>query len=389
MRMTAGRNLLFLGALLLVISGPEAVWTQKTAGPISPEILGDNRVTFRLLAPKATDVALDGDWPGGANLPMTKDAQGIWSVTTGPLEPQLWSYTFILDGVSLLDPRNPNTKRNGVRYASILLISGPESSLYELKDVPHGNVSIVWYDSPVLKLTRRMYIYTPPGYDSGNGRYPVLYLLHGGGGDEDAWCTLGHAHLILDNLIAERKAIPTIVVMPNGNSNRKMATGSGPVPGQASQDQPPVAGASTQPAAAEGFPESLVKDIIPYVEKHYRAVPNKNSRAIAGLSMGGGQTITATSKYPDTFGFIGVWSAASREPDEVLSSRLAAIKAAGAKLYFVGCGVDDQLAHEGSVKLAQLLRKLDMRYVFKESTGGHTWANWRIYLSQFAPMLFR
>jgi enterochelin esterase-like enzyme len=358
------------------------------AGPRSPEVLGDNRVTFRLSAPNAMEVVLNGDWPGGSNVRMSKDDQGVWSVTTGPLDPELWGYTFSVDGVRTLDPGNPETKRDGVRYDNILLISGPESALYEVRDVPHGTVAAVWYESPTLKMVRRMYVYTPPGYENGHGRYPVFYLLHGGGGDEEAWCTLGRANWVLDNLIAREKAKPMIVVMPNGNANQKMSTGSGPVPGQSLQMRLPRARSTATPQAGL-FPDSLVKDIIPYVEKHYRAIKDRNHRAIAGLSMGGGQTMAVTAEYPAMFGYIGVWSAGSRQSDEEITKQLSSIKAAGMRLYYVGCGVDDPLAHTGSVKLVDLLRKLDMRYRFRESTGGHTWFNWRIYLSQFAPMLFR
>jgi enterochelin esterase family protein len=373
------------------------------AGPPSPEIHSDNTVTFRLMAPKASEVVLNGDWPGGMNVAMTKDEQGVWSVTVGPLKPELWGYTFSVDGVRTLDPRNGNVKRDGVRFDNILLISGPESSLYEVNDVPHGTVSMVWYDSPTLKLTRRMYVYTPPGYAQANRRYPVLYLLHGGGGDEDAWYTLGRTNYILDNLIAQGKAVPMIVVMPNGNANQKMASGSGPVPGQTAGRgaAPPAAAPSAAPAAAPGrqgaaaapmaspFPESLVKDIIPFVDKHYRTIPNKDNRAIAGLSMGGGHTLTATNTFPGTFGYIGVWSAGVRQPNDAIVKQLSAVKAAGVRLYYVGCGVDDKLAYEGSKTLVSLLKQAGIEPTFRESSGGHTWFNWRIYLSEFAPMLFR
>jgi enterochelin esterase family protein len=377
------------------------------AGPSSPEVLGDNRVTFRLNAPKAIEVILNGDWPKGRDIQMTKDDQGVWSVTVGPLDPEFWGYTYSVNGVRMTDPQNPNIKRDGVRYDSILLIPGPGSSLYQVQDVPHGTVSMIWYDSPTLKMKRRMYVYTPPGYEGGIRHYPVLYLLHGGGGDEDAWFTLGRTNLILDNLIAGEKAEPMIVVMPNGNANQKMGTGSGPIPGQASPMQPRPPAASPMPggaippaqpaAVARGtpspvanlFPESLVKDIIPFVEKHFRVIKKADSRAVAGLSMGGGHALAATAQYPKTFGYIGVWSAGSRQPDEEITKQLSSIKVSGMKLYYVGCGVDDQLAHAGSTKLVEILKKLDMRYKFRESTGGHTWFNWRIYLSEFAPMLFR
>jgi enterochelin esterase-like enzyme len=365
------------------------------AGPISPEILTDHRVTFRISAPNAADVVLNGDWPDGGNVKMSKNEEGIWAVTVGPLDPEFWGYTYSVDGVRTLDPGNPDTKRDGIRYDNILLIPGPESSLYEVKNVPHGSVSMVWYDSPTLKMARRMYVYTPPGYERGRDRYPVLYLLHGGGGDEDAWFTLGRANLIMDNLIIQRKAEPMIVVMPNGNANQKMATGSGPIEGQSSSMQPRTPknitanSRSSAADAAELFPKSLVGDIVPYIEKHFRVKDEMESRAIAGLSMGGGQTMTTTALYPGTFGYIGVWSIGSRLTDEQLSLRLSIIKAAGAKLYHVGCGVDDRLAHTGSTRLVEQLKKLDMWYRFKETTGGHTWFNWRIYLNDFATQLFR
>jgi hypothetical protein len=218
-------------------------------GPPSPEVLSDNRVTFRLPAPKAAEVLLNGDWPGGTRQAMTKDESGTWSITVGPLTPEFWGYSYSVDGVTVLDPRNGNTKRDGTRIANILLIPGPASDLYGVKDVAHGTVSMVWYESPTVKLTRRMYVYTPPGYETGTAKYPVFYLLHGGGGDEDAWFTLGRTSQILDNLIASGKAKPMIVVMTNGNANQKMAPGSGPVPGQGAG----MGGArAAVPAAAPG-----------------------------------------------------------------------------------------------------------------------------------------
>jgi len=309
----------------------------------------------------------------------------------------------MVDGVRTLDPRNGNTKRDGTRIDNILLISGPESELYEVKDVPHGDVSMVWYDSPTVKLNRRMYVYTPPGYRTGNVRYPVFYLLHGGGGDEDAWFTLGRTSQIMDNLIAQGKAKPMIVVMTNGNAWQKMAPGSGPVPGQvaparaaaapaAAPGAAPAARPAPSPAAlaaARAFPDSLVKDVIPFIEKNYRALTGKDNRAIAGLSMGGGHTTSATLNFPGTFGHIGVWSAGYRQTDDAAIKQFEAVKAAGVKLYHVGCGVEDKLAYASSQNLVEILKKVDMKHVLRESPGGHTWFNWRIYLKEFAPMLFK
>jgi enterochelin esterase-like enzyme len=387
--------------------GRAGIGAAMNVGPPSPEILPDRRVTLRLSAPEANKVVLNGDWPSGANVAMTKDAAGIWSVTVGPLTPELWGYTFSVDGVRLLDPRNSNTKRDGARVENILLISGPESSLYELKPVPHGSVSIVWYDSPVLKTNRRMYIYTPPGYDKGKGKYPVLYLLHGGGGDEDAWTTLGRTPQILDNLIASGKAKAMIVVMPNGNANQIVsqgyALGMPPAPAAPRAAAPPAApapgappGAPAQPARgmtqqpyAGSYPDSLVRDIVPYIEKHYRVVANKNSRAIAGLSMGGGHVLSATNNNPGMFGYIGVFSSGPGTTTPELEKQLTTLKASGVKLYWIGAGATD-MARAGAVNLSGLVKKIGFaNNVYRETPGGHTWFNWRIYLGEFAPLLFR
>ena len=371
------------------------------AGPPSPEILPDRRVTLRLSAPKASQVTLNGDWEGGSNIAMTKDAEGVWSVTVAPLAPEMWGYTFSVDGVRTLDPRNSNTKRDGARIDNILLIPGPESALYELKDVPHGNVSIVWYPSPTLKMAaRRMYIYTPAGYETGKQRYPVFYLLHGGGGDEDAWNTLGRTSMIMDNLIAQGKAKPMLVVMPNGNANQIVSQGyalgappaRGPMPGRAAAPAAPGAAPARgmpQQAYEGSYPHSLMNDIIPYVEKNYRVLASKDNRAVAGLSMGGGHTTSVTNNNPGKFGYIGVFSAGARTADETYNKQLAALKASGVKLYYVACGVKDPLAYEGSKNLVELLKKHGFNYKYNETSGAHTWFNWRIYLSDFAPQLFR
>ena len=383
------------------------------AQPASPELHPDNSVTFRLSAPNATEVLVRGDWQEGASAPgiqMSKDENGVWSVTIPPLQPELWGYTFNVNGVRMLDPRNPLVKRDGTRYDCILLIPGPASSLYEAKDVPHGNVAMVWYNSPVLKKWRRMYVYTPPGYETTKDRYPVLYLLHGAGGDEDAWYTLGRANFIMDNLIAQGKAKPMIVVIPNGNTNQTAAPGMGlPAQPMASMGRgapPPVAAQATPgataapgaPVAARGaapaqpyagsYPESLIKDIIPYIEKNYRVLTEMNHRAIAGLSMGGMHTVTATNNNPGTFGYVGVFSAGARAADEAFEKQLVALKASGVKLYWIGAGSTD-MALQSAKSLSEAVRKVGFNEVFRETPGGHTWFNWRIYLSEFAPLLFQ
>lgn len=390
----------------------------------SPEILDDQKVTFRLRAPNATDVSVNGDWPQGRGVKMAKDDAGIWSVTVGPLTPELWAYTFSVDGVSLLDSTNPNILRDGTRYSNFLIVDGALSDTYKIKDVPHGNVSLVWYDSPTLSSAspRRMYVYTPPGYDKGTMRYPVLYLLHGAGGDEDAWNNMGRASVIMDNLIAANKAKPLLVVMTNGNANQKMAPGYGIIPGQVTgntgnpgevgvvgafaggRGAAPGAQATPRPQASPGtpaapnagrgggafggaFPESLVNDVVPYIDRNYRVIPNKDSRAIAGLSMGGGHSLAASNAHPDVFSYVGVFSMGTSAD---VSDRLAALKNAGVKFYYVGHGKDDPVVRVAQGQnLAAQLEKVGINYHYNESTGGHTWANWRIYLNEFAPSLFR
>ena len=356
---------------------------------ISPEILPDNKVTFRLYAPHTIGVAISGEWMSGTNPKenMARNDTGMWTITLGPLQPEFYGYTFIVDGVTVLDPYNPQIKRDGMRNASVLLVPGAASDLYSVKNIPHGTLSKVWYESPTLNLTRRMYIYIPAGYDMDTKtKYPVLYLLHGGGGDEDAWTTLGRAPVILDNLIAQGKAKPMIIVMTNGNANQAAAQGDSPMlPVQ--EARPPAASGGT-PATGR-FEESLVKDVIPYIESHYRVLKDKNNRAVAGLSMGGGHTQRITLSNPDMFSYIGVFSAGTRTVTDDLENQFKVLKSSNPKLYWVGCGVDDQLAYQGSQNLTALLKKNGFNYIYRESTGGHTWANWRIYLSEMAPLLFK
>jgi len=377
----------------------------------SPEILPDKKVTFRIRAPKADEVVLNGNWDGGLNIPMTKDEQGVWSATVGPLASQLWGYSFSVDGVKVLDPGNAETERDGRQFFSLLWISGPEADLWEFKDVPHGTVQMIWYPSPTLKETRRrMYVYTPPGYETGSAQYPVLYLLHGGGGDEDAWFTMGRATIIMDNMIAQGRAKPMIVVMPNGNATQTVSQGYGfgPTPAPQSVQAPPPppeqaaggfggrgvaaagagrgAGRGPQPYAGS-YPESLVKDVIPFVERTYRAIPEKDSRAIAGLSMGGGHTVSATNHNPGVFGYIGVFSAGAGN-DPALDEQLNALKASGVKLYWVGAGTTD-MARQGAVTLESKIKEHGFNTSYMESPGAHYWFIWRIFLGDFGSKLFR
>jgi enterochelin esterase family protein len=412
--MTQIRRLIFTTFTAAMLTLPPAYSQQPAAGraapparPVSPEIHKDHTVTFRLAAPKANEVTLNGSWEGARDIKMTKDDNGIWSTTVGPLGEQLWGYWYLVDGVKALDPGNGETQRDGFRIDNLLMISGPASDLWDFKDVPHGTLQIVWYASPTLKQERRrMYIYTPPGYESSQTRYPVLYLLHGGGGDEDAWVTMGRANVILDNLIASGKAKPMIVVMPNGNATQTVSQGYayGPTPApQAVQAPapPPLqaaaaggrgagAGATARPPQpyAGSYPESLVKDVIPFVEKTYRVIANKDNRAIAGLSMGGGHTLTATNNNPGVFGYIGVFSSGPRTVDEAYEKQLQAVKAGGVKFYWTGAGTTD-MAREGTVNLHNLLEKEGFKTTYKEIPGAHYWFLWRDFLGDFGTVLFR
>ena len=372
--------------------------------PVSPEIHADRTVTFRLSAPKASEVTLNGSWEAARDIKMSKDDGGIWSVTVGPLAAQLWGYWYLVDGVKALDPGNGETQRDGSRIDNLLMISGPESDLWDFKDVPHGTIHTVWYPSPTLKQDRRrMYIYTPPGYEANQTRYPVLYLLHGGGGDEDAWVTMGRANVILDNLIAAGKAKPMIVVMPNGNATQTVsqgyAYGPTPAPQSVTAPAPPplqaAAGAGRGAAAPRpaqpypgSYPESLVKDVIPFVEKTYRAIADKDNRAIAGLSMGGGHTLMATNNNPGVFGYIGVFSSGPRTVDEAYEKQLEAVKAGGVKFYWTGAGTTD-MAREGTMNLHSLLEKHGFKTSYKEIPGSHYWFLWRDFLGDFGSILFR
>ena len=388
-----------------------AAYTQQAAPgrgaaarPASPEIHSDHTVTFRLSAPKANEVTLNGSWEGARDIKMTKDDNGIWSATVGPLGAQLWGYWYLVDGVKALDPGNGETQRDGSRIDNLLMISGEESDRWDFKDVPHGTIHIVWYPSPTLKEDRRrMYVYTPPGYEANQTRYPVLYLLHGGGGDEDAWVTMGRANVILDNLIAAGKAKPMIVVMPNGNATQTVSQGYayGPTPARQSVQAPappPLQGAAgggrggaaarpPQPYAGS-YPESLVKDVIPFVEKTYRVTANKDNRAIAGLSMGGGHTLMATNNNPGVFGYIGVFSSGPRTVDEAYEQQLEAVKAGGVKFYWTGAGTTD-MAREGTMNLHALLEKHGFKTSYKEIPGSHYWFLWRDFLGDFGSILFR
>jgi len=357
--------------------------------PKSPEVLPDNKVIFRMMAPsaKTVSVSIFGDWlvAGSAITEnMTKNDTGLWTVTLGPLKPEFYGYKFVIDGASVLDPNNLQIRRDWLGNESVLLVPGKESDLYFVKNVPAGTLSKVWYESPVIGLRRRMCVYTPPGYEKGTDEYPVLYLLHGGFNDEDTWSSMGRVNVIMDNLIAQGKAKPMIIVMTNGNSDQAAA----------SFDSYTVTLPFTQAVSAPGgsnglFEASLVKDVIPFIEASYRVLKNRENRAIIGYSMGGGQTFKITVNNPDTFGYIGLLGAGVGSATPEVEKQMETLKSSNPILYWVACGVDDPLAYNNTKTLVELLKKYNFKYFYKESSGGHNWPNWRIFFSECVPVFFK
>jgi enterochelin esterase-like enzyme len=368
---------------------PRRATISRPVAPKSPEILPDNSVIFRLYAPKATEVSVTGGWMTGtgASEYMIKGDTGLWTLTVGPLKPEYYGYKFIIDGVTVLDPNNLQIRRDWLGHESVLLVPGKETELYFAHDVTEGTLSKVWYDSPVIGLRRRMFVYTPPGYEKGTEKYPVLYLLHGGFNDEETWSSMGRLNVIMDNLIARGKAKPMIVVMPNGNADEAA------VPYESYPFTLP-SGNDDTPSAFNmmngKFETSLVKDIIPFIEANYRVPANKENRAIIGYSMGGGQTFRIALDNPDVFDYICVFGPAIFPQPPETDLKMEALKAADPKLCWVGCGVDDELCYVGTTTiLLPLLKKYDINFFFNESTGGHNWFNWRIYLTECVPVLFK
>lgn len=356
---------------------------------VSPEINSDNTITFRLYAPNSSNVEIQGDFIKEP-AQMTKEANGVWTYTTpDPLEPELYMYSFNVDGVRTLDPSNVYTVRDVATVTNIFLIDGTDSRPhnYRVNDVPHGTVSRVWYDSPGLDKKRRMTIYTPPGYEDSKESYPVLYLLHGAGGDEEAWITLGRTAQILDNLIAQGKAEPMIVVMTNGNALQSAAPGE-------SAEGLVVPGFDISRMNRGEF-ELAFPDVIKYVEDHYKVKADKQHRAIAGLSMGGFHSLHISKQFPDLFDYVGLFSAAIFPPEgsespifQDFDGKLKTQFDKKPKLYWIAIGNQDFL-YEDNVRFRNILDEKGLPYVYYETPDGHIWKNWRIYLSEFVPQLFK
>jgi enterochelin esterase-like enzyme len=367
---------------LLLLVTASSVFAQRDRGPqrppvISPEVHPDRRVTFRILATNAQSVRLSaGDIPGnGRGAEMKQGTNGVWEVTLDPIDPGAYRYNFNVDGVSVIDPRNPATSESNNNVWSLVYIPGGFS---DTKDVPHGAVSEVTYYSKALQRFRRMHVYTPPGYESGKGKFPVFYLLHGAGDSDDAWTTVGRAGFILDNLIADKKAKPMVVVMPAGHTRASMTRTTNGV---------------------DEFVQDFLTDVMPHIESHYRVNNDRDQRAIAGLSMGGGQTLNIAIPHLDKFAYIGVYSSGvfginsnnrtgptfeEQQKDMLDNPKLKK----GVKLFWFGTGKDDFLVSTTRATV-DMFKKHGFDVIYDETPGAHTWIVWRNYLHDFAPRLFQ
>jgi enterochelin esterase family protein len=335
---------------------------------VSPEVRPDRTVAFRLYAPRADRVLLV-DETNGLHRDLVRDDRGVWSVTVGPLEPEVYRYLFHVDGVPTPDPNNAWVKPG--RGAIQNLVEVPGDTPHAQRPVPHGVLNIHRYESGALGgKPRGLVVYTPPGYDRAPARrYPVLYLLHGTGDDETCWTNIGLAHRILDNLLADGRAVPMIVVMPDGHA------------------ADPTAG--IRAVEMRAFGADLWGEIIPLVERTYRTLPGPEGRAIAGLSMGGGQAFAVAATRPDLFASVGLFSMARGNVLD-LAERLNPSEANDRlTLFWVGCGRQDDVHYEVSEGLHDELAARGIHHVWHPTDGGHNWVVWRKYLAEFVPLLFR
>ena len=376
-RATVQAGLLTVSIVAVALAQPGARTPRVQDTLRSPVIAADGRVTFQLYAPKATDVSLRTEGPAPfANQKLAKGDSGVWTLTA-QTAPDLYIYWYDVDGVAVADPRNNRPRVNMTTVRSLLEVPGAASDFFAEKAVPHGAVAAIHYQSTALGISRRMHVYTPPGYATSGQKYPVLYLLHGAGDNDQSWLMAGRANFIFDNLIASGKAKPMIVVMPAGHT-----PGAAPV-GTVSQPGP------------DAFARDLMTDVMPYVEKNYRTLTDRNNRAIAGLSMGGQQTLNVGLTNLDKFSQIGVFSSGwfgqdgaanfARNNQAVLTDPKINDKI---KVFWLATGKDDFVLPSTKASLA-MLDQHKVRYSYKETEGAHTWPNWRAYLNEFAPLLFR
>lgn len=363
------------------LSAQQNLWQAK--GVTSPEVLDDGSVVVRLYAPEAKSVVLKCDFVPGGNVAMQRTDDGVWEYHSEPLASELYCYRFSIDGMAdIVDPASSYVMRDVGSLMSYFIVAGERGDLYAPQGVKHGSLSRVW--APMGGQERRMVVYTPAGYERGKGKYPVLYLLHGMGGDEEAWVATGRVVEIMDNLIASGKAEPMIVVMTNGCTKHVAAPGYS----EEGMFRPYMSG------SMDGTFEAMFKDVVEWVDATYRTIAKPEKRAIAGLSMGGFHAMQISKHYPDVFDYVGLFSAAifrgesGVEMYEKLEQRLLRQFEHEPKLYWIAIGSGDFLYDE-NVEYRELLDRLGCKYTYRESTGGHEWRNWRIYLCEFAQMLFK
>ncbi len=364
------------GVLALGLAAGLAVAQPNRPAPVqTPVVHDDRRVTFRVRAPNAESVRLNAAW-AGSQPELSRATDGLWTVTVGPVPPAIYSYTFQLDGVRILDPHNTAVKRWNGGNASLVEVPSSDPMPYDLRDVPHGSLHVHYYASEAGGNRRRLVVYTPPGYDADRERdYPVLYLLHGSGDDESTWTEVGKANLILDNLIADGKAEPMLVVMPNGH----------PVPWSMRRR-------GLRSGNTEAFRDDLLGAAMPLVESLYRARLGRTQRAIAGLSMGGGQALHCGTGNLDRFAWVGAFSSGAPDPaaDPIAQAFLADPERANRELalLWIGIGRDDFLLDRNEAYRAAL-EAAGVKHTYLLTDGGHSWPVWRDYLAMLAPMLFR
>jgi enterochelin esterase family protein len=365
--------------LMMVAFAPVWLLAQTPVAPaqavkMGPEVHADGTVTFRFRAPNAKEVFLSRE--GAQKLAMERDESGVWSVTTGALEPDYYGYTYAVDGVGTVDPVNPLFKPNLLSLSSMVHVPGPAGTPWELTDVPHGEVHRHFYHSGIIGDDRDFYIYTPPGYEHGRTSYPVLYLLHGYSDDASGWTAVGRANIILDNLIAQGKAKPMLIVMTLGYGVPAIVTSGLRDPGMRDKNY-------------NLYRDALFNEVIPKVESDYRVEKNRASRAIAGLSMGGAESLYIGLNAIDRFAWVGAFSAGGSSEDYASTYPKLDAKTAGQlRLLWIACGTDDRLI-EPNRKFREWLRGKDIHPVEIETPGAHVWMVWRRNLANFAPLLFQ
>ena len=388
-RLAATLAAVLASGTLAATAPAQEVGAGRGAALTSPEVAADRRVTFRLLAPEAKAVKVSGDF--GPDAEMRKGEDGVWSTTTGPLDPEMYVYFFTVDGVRLTDPNNPQVKVGYVTTTTTSLVTVPGNgpAFYDVQDVPHGEIRTLLYKSTSNGTTRELTVYVPPGYDQARDRrYPVLYLLHGFANDHHSWHRYGRANDILDNLLAKTAIAPFLVVMPLGYGGAHVnGDGTGIAP----------AGSGTFRGDPALYERDLLEDIIPMIDRKYRTVADRKHRAIVGFSMGGGQAGRYGLRHLDTFSTVGIMSAglggggtaAAQGPDPVAA--LATDPARANKqidLLWIACGKDDA-AMKGAAALHDALGKAGIEHTFLETEGAHHWRVWRRYLRDLAPLVFK